>query len=435
MSVRITEIGGQRFVAGLFWQTLSQKDRKKEAQTLAEDLRFDFVVFRNSEMPQVGFAASEDGAEEGLLSIAAMISKSMEMEGITGNWMGAFGLPDGEYVYVAIRDDIFLSDGDMIGSEQEIRQIMSTTYSLGDWDYIFAPPEFNFSSSEERDIESLIPTKRGKIKVHKWWALQPANKKGSSFNFGTKQKAILATAVLLGVAMIGAKVYQQKQVQKEAAERAKAMQEARAKMFGEQAAKQKALEDAAQNSKPWADMILPSDLAMKCLHIVSADVSGAGGWQLKQAVCDQQNFVANYDRGNSTIENLLAVIPDAQIDASGDKATISRPIGAVDSKLSEKLTMLQDSKLALLNRSQQIGATITIQDPPPPPPPLPGTEQASKPVPVPPWKKTQFSMDSKLSPEIVANHIAVPGLRVTKITMDGALNAPSWKIEGELYGN
>lgn len=435
MSVRITEIGGHRFVAGLFWQTLSQKDRKKEAKALAEDLRFDYVVFRNSDMPQVGFAAAEDGAEEGLFSIAAMISKSLEMEGVTGNWMGAFLLPDGDYAYVAIRDNIFLSDGDMIGSEQEVRQIMSTTFSLGDWDHIFAPQDFDFRSSEEKDIEDLIPSKKGKIKVHKWWALQPTNKSGPSLNLGGKTAAVLFVIVIIGISAAGFKLYQNKQSQKLAAEQAKAIEVARLKMFGDQAAKQKELQNAAQNSKPWADMVLPTELAEMCLNLIDSKMTGAGGWKPKQIVCDSQNITATYERAGSTIGNLLSVLPGAQVDQSGDKATYIISLAKSEYRNADDLAKIQDGKLILMDKIQQIGAVGAVQDPPPPQPPLPGSEQANNPIPVPPWKKTNFTIDTKMSPDFAAAHISMPGLRVTKITMDGINDMPAWKLEGELYGN
>ena len=435
MSLRITDIEGQRFVGGLFWQTLTKpRELKKEAKSLAEELRFDFFVLRKSAVPQVGFSASEDGAEEGLLSIAAMISKSMEMEGIHGNWMGAFELPDGDFAYVAVRDDIFLVDSDLIGTRQEIKQRMSTDYSLGEWEHIFAPSDFEFSNSIERDINSLIPFKKGKIRVHKWWALQSINKAGSSIDIGGKPILIIAALCLAGIGIGGFKYYQHQLAAKESIERNKSIEEARLRLFGENLAKKKKEEELAMNNKPWADMPQPELIASACLRSVTNKITGGGGWLLRKIECDQSSFTANYDRGNSTIGNLYAVMSDANIDSSGDKAMVMHPMSISVDKSNDSLMPLSAAKLKLMDLSQEIDSNIAIKDEALPPPALPGQATNTPVPPPPPWKKTMFVVNSTISPTAVAKHIALPGLRIVKISADGTLNTPSWKIEGELYG-
>src|SRR5687768_9872945 len=125
MALHITQIDKHKFVCGLFWQALSRpRELVKEAKDLARKIDSDLMVLRiDHTAAQAGFAHSRDGIRKGAYSLAAVISKTLAVEGAyydgerqpVHNWLGAFKLGDGKWAYFAVRDASFLPNGDFAG--------------------------------------------------------------------------------------------------------------------------------------------------------------------------------------------------------------------------------------------------------------------------------------------------------------------------------
>ena len=63
MSAQVIQIGRQRFVGGLFWQSLSRRNElRAEAVELAKKLKFDLMVLRiDRGVAAAGYANTRDG--------------------------------------------------------------------------------------------------------------------------------------------------------------------------------------------------------------------------------------------------------------------------------------------------------------------------------------------------------------------------------------
>ncbi|MFB0934190.1 MAG: type 4b pilus protein PilO2, partial [Propionivibrio sp.] len=143
---------GKVFVSGLHWQALSgnPSEAKHEAQRLAKQLEFDLAMYRTGGAPQIGFASSVDGYKAGMLSAAAVVSKTLELEDNVRDFLCAAELPDGRFLLVVQADGVITPDGDALGSEDEIRAKMLEYLSLDKtWDKIFAPLMWGMQGSVE----------------------------------------------------------------------------------------------------------------------------------------------------------------------------------------------------------------------------------------------------------------------------------------------
>ena len=103
---QVFDFGGQEFVSGLFWQTVtSAKGWKDEAraQVKFQFKDMDLVSFCQLKdpfgIPQVGFASSAGGAKANGVSIAATIAKAVAQRANHSNWMGIFPVEGDFYVF------------------------------------------------------------------------------------------------------------------------------------------------------------------------------------------------------------------------------------------------------------------------------------------------------------------------------------------------
>ncbi len=422
MALHITQIEKHKFVCGLFWQSLSRpRELIKEAADLGRKIESDLMVIRmDHSTAQAGFAQSKEGVRKGMFSLAAIVSKTLALEGAfydgeqqpVHNWLGAFELPDGMWAYFAVRDANFLPNGDFAGSKQEVIERLQSDYGLGGWNVIIGESELadlGFHNFNVRDIKSFIPQRKdGAIRVHSWWGLRQID--------GTPHwvKALAAATVVCGVmagGMYGFRYYQHKQ-EEEARDRA--IELARQNMLREQSAA----------SRPWANRPQPTALVKTCQSQFTHMT--AGGWQLDSYTCNADQQAYAWSRGQSTVAMLHEQVPQAQVDASGEKATYAKSwklAGGHNDSLQASAGLLEQivSPLQLMGLS----AKIAELDP-----------RKAQPNPAaqwrPNWKSFSFSLNARgVEPELIAAILNRPGVRVDKLTYRGS----EWLMEGTIYAN
>lgn len=428
MSTHIVQIGKHKFVCGLFWQSLSRpRDLTREAIELAGRIGTDLMVVRKDlAVAQAGFAQSKDGARRGLFSLAAVVSKTLAVEGAyydghqqpVHNWLSAFKLPDGMWAYFAVRDANFLPNGDFVGTKEEVLDRLHGDYGLGGWNVVIGDKELEdqgFHNFCVKRIEELIPrSKSGQIKVHRWWALRPVH---SSFSW--KPYAVAGTVIALSAGAAYAYWLHYKKEQEEL-ERQRAFEEARRKIAGQQA--------ASAIPHPWPKQPLPQATTSACLD--KFKLHSPGGWTLNEYVCYPSRISYAWSRGDSTIDYLLQHVPNAEVEIGGDKASYSEPL-TIETGLDEELLTLNALLHPLHSKLQLLGIVLKVASPlPPPPPPAPPPGQKAQPVPPPDWKARPFFIESNhLPPTEIAALLAQPGVRLEKLSY----KAGAWSIEGVIY--
>lgn len=414
MALHVVNIEGKKFVTGLFWQALpNQKDTTGEIKQLASKLDFDFAVTRKQSIVQVGFASKEDGAEKGMLSLAATVSKGEE--GLR-NWLGAFELPDGQFFYIAIIDGTFLPHGDIAGTRDEILHKMQQDVGISDdWDKIYAPEDFYIENSTFKTIDDLLPrTSSGKLETHKWWMLQPVE---AGMPWG-----MLAYAAVFGlVATAGYAYWHKLQVEKEEALKAQRMALVRQAMF-----KNLAQQSAIKMPHPWAAMPTADNMIDGCVNALSQNMLNAGGWTLDKFSCTLAGGEYTWFRNVTTASMLKQTIPDVVIDLTGVKGSLTKPLDFGSSQKEDEKLSPSDSVVNLLSKFQLRGIDLKVSESvaPPPPPPKPGEPLP----PVPDWRTYKFQYISSVSPAAMKDILISPGIRITHVTY-----TKKWQVEGDYY--
>jgi hypothetical protein len=422
MGLHIIQIDKHKFVCGLFWQSLSRpRELRKEAGDLAKKIDCDLMVLRmDHAMAQAGFAHSRDGARRGMLSLAAIASKTVAIEGAVfdgkkqraHNWLGAFKLPDGMWAYLAVRDANFLPNGDFAGSREEVLERLHSDYGLGGWNVVIGDREleqYGFHNFNPRALEDLVPrTRAGKIRLHRWWALRPLR---TQVPWPQLAGAVAALAVA-GVA--GASMWQKTAQQKSVVERGRLV-----------AARGAASPPVAP--RPWASQPEPLQVARACLSHFSHLT--AGGWRLEEYACTPDSASYAWSRQSSTVGLLLAQVPEATIDLGGEKATFSKRLArgaGRDEALPEQRQLVGPltSKLQALRLVPKLAKV-----PVPPAPPARGGKPAAPP-PKPEWQAYSYSVAAGgIAPAELAAVLNRDGVRIGKMIYRGG----KWSIEGVMY--
>jgi hypothetical protein len=425
VSIHVTQIGKHRFMCGLFWQSLSQpRDLVKEAAELARKISCDLMVLRRDHATaQAGFALSSEGARRGVLSLAAIVARTLSQEGAfydgekqpAHNWLGAFPLPDGQWAYFAMRDANFLPNGDMAGSKEEVLERLHSDYSLGGWNIVIgdaALEQFGFHNFMARRLEDMLPRSRGgRLALDHIFALRTVGPRLKPWQIFMSVSGVLLVA---GGGWYGWGYYQQLQEQE------------RQRLAEEQARWQ-----AAQRAlHPWKIKALPQDVAQTCLR--KFGLLSPGGWALSDFACNATQVSYNWNRNGSIPSFLLEKVPAASLDLAGENASWSEPVNMPATRRDEALLPLNQLLPPLLSRLQllQLAPKITLL-PVAPVPLAPGADPASAVVPLrPEWQGYAFTLNGGGVPPLeIATLLSKPGVRLDRLSYRNGV----WTMEGVIY--
>ncbi|RQR49522.1 pilO family protein [Burkholderia sp. Bp9140] len=430
MATQIVQIGRQRFVCGLFWQSLSRRSElRKEGLELARKLNFELMVLRiDRGVAAAGFANAHEGVQAGVASLGVIVSRTIALQGAfydgrqqsAPNWLGAFRLPDGRWAYFAVRDGSFLPNGDWVGSRDEVVERLTSDYSLGGWNVVIGDDEIDamgFHNVYPRRIEDLLGKRRGeRVHVPGWARLRPVAHRVSLRALGLAA-AVLACA---GAAVYGWLVHRQHVLETERA-RAFAAERARLERARAQAT------DAAAPARPWAAVPAPSQFARTCLdHFTEL---APGGWDLERFVCQAGSVTYLWSRNGSTVALLLAAEPLAHIDGTGEHASLVQTVPMPAVAGDDTLLTRPEIDARLIARFQQFDLPVSLAALPDE---SPGTLSTfAKPDwPRRSWHASRLQVNLGVMPPVVlARYLDEPGVRLDKLTYQ----AGAWSAQGTLY--
>lgn len=411
---------GRIFVSGLFWQPLpgtSNAQRKAEAEKIAEEQQFNLMVLRTTGVQQVGFASSKDGAKLGMLSIAAIITKMMEVEGKDRNLLVAAEIGNGRYIYVAQREGVILPTGDMVGTENEVRAKMLSDKSLGDWETIFAPSHWGIQGSHERALLDFFPKKKNSdaIAYKRWWSLIPVKKDWKSY---------LPQAALVALAVLGYVSYSEYQ---------------KHLLANEMAAIAAAAEAQAAQGGPVATLEHPWKVEPRATAVMAACDAALShlsnfwpaGWTLNELVCAGGTLRVSWTRQQGAwVAHLLAVQPNATLASNGNSASLTVPL-TIPAGEDEPVLVETERLPALFRATDRLGYTLNINAAAPKPV-LPGDAPNMGPIKT--WEEFGWSISGAgLPPRHVLAAMEGPGLRVSRIAQTLGEGELKWKMEGVQY--
>lgn len=422
------QIGKRTFVSGLFWQLLSgpSGSHEQEAATLARQISADLGVFRNGPMRQVGLCSSSSDAKPGYSSAAAIVSKTIEMERLGQNALVALPIPDGRFLLIIIEQGELLPEGDLIGDETAVHSHLYNVFADVQWDVVIAPTRWGVSGAMERTFESFLP--KNFAKGFGWWNLAPVGERALKSRRRKRTAVVVAAALITGLGMAGASYY--KKVQAEAEQRRLAEIAA----AEAEAARQRQM--LLQQEKPWKKKPSAVEAAAACESAMDAVPIAPGGWSRESLVCDlATNLVsATFKRGEIMQAGWLP--PNVIPDLTGQTASYVAPLRALKAGQQEAAIPAETARRHVMARIQTIGANaplVVIE------PPMTPAQNGKPPQPIPvDWTGWTFNFTTLLQPTTVVSQLAMPTLRINKITY-GAANEKSsgglknWLIEGEIY--
>lgn len=417
---------GRVFVSGLFWQPITgitPAARQQEIKKIAEEQQLDLFVIRESSIHQVGFGSSAEGLRAGLLSIAAAVSKTVEISGGVRNFLCAVEAPNGKWVYVAQREGVLLHDGDLLGLEDDIRSRMLADISLSNWGAVFAPAHWGVVNSVEKSLLDFLPTSHASKVVYKrWWALRPVETTWRNMLRSNWQ--IAAFCLLLGLGSFGYAQWRKYEFEQQALRIA---EEEAARVATE-------LQTVKKKEHPWKRIARARHFWDGCdVALTKVGTLWPGNWAFQKASCgDGALRITWVAQGQGWVEHLLAIEPKAVLSPDGKSATLTVPVELPEGS-DEMLPFMTPRKLKMYGVAQQYGYQIQFKAEPAPHAPLPG-DAASGVLTENDWKGLEWSISTQaISPAIALPSLDSPGFRIARIEMSFVNGVMNWNMEGIQY--
>ena len=183
-------VGGTTYATSLFWQPLQNvTDPFQEVEDASEGVLegADLFCIKGGKAPQFGICVSHEGYKGG--EAVAAVSLATAMSNIS-SYVAVFKTPQGWW-YTCIRNDIILSDGDMLFlSEEEAKNQFMSMLAVPDWGKKIAPAEWGLEETEEVSVEEIL-ARGAKAKLQKIKGLR-----------GAKLMIVIAVSVIVGIWLI-----------------------------------------------------------------------------------------------------------------------------------------------------------------------------------------------------------------------------------------
>lgn len=180
-------VDGVEYATNLFWQPLQNKEDpfmevEEASQGILEGA--DLFCIKPGKAPQFGICVSSEGYKKGEEAAAVPLATALSDR---SSFIAVFKVSNGWW-YTCIRNDIILSDGDMLfTNEEDARSQFESMLAVPDWGRKIAPPEWAIEETEYPDLSRLM--QRGaKAKLQKIKALR-----------GTKLLLVIGISALVGM--------------------------------------------------------------------------------------------------------------------------------------------------------------------------------------------------------------------------------------------
>lgn len=387
-------------VAGISWNPLLPDNFKKNLKPLAKEHSKDLYVYWKSANSIVGLASSKEGASVGQVPVALIIAKALEKEGAPKHSLVAVASPTDPniYFYVARREGYIISDGDTVGTEDEIKSRMLGDFGLASWDMVVCPDHWRINASTSRTFESFLPLKNDKLKIPDAWRLSTVNV--------AWQKSVSKLILSLAIPAVGLYAYSVWKTNE-----AKKRAELEAIAIAAQAEQQRT---QALQKEPWPEVPNAIAFAGACESAIRKTGLVVTNWPLSELTCEGGLLVIKWERGNTTalVSQLKALHPTAVIDPSGAFATLrvqlSLPSPGTGAN-GETAPSLASRVEHLTDFQNKYGVVVNLKLNQVPAPVAPGADG-------PRWVDLGVTANSGLGLSTTARLLNAPAFRLNKIT-------------------
>lgn len=334
-------VGGVQYAASLFWESLQNVDAPfLDAKEAAENVLVgaDLFCVKHGKSPQLGLAVSNQGFRKGM-NVAAVTAVTAMSD--VSSLLAVFKV-DAGYWYLCVRNDIILSDGDVLFvNEADAKEQFMSMLSVPDWSRKIAPAEWEIDETEAKDVADVFVNGLD-AKLEKINALR-------GFELVVAIVVPLIGAFFL-IKFITQTFFSTHSLQKQVVTRH---------------AQKKVVKEVEQViPAPWEAMVDPVWMLDTCRDkILSLVAISTPGWSNNGVTCSQSSAITSWRRNFgrlSWIEMSLSysglTFANKTIDERGETVTVSMPFQTV-----EKVTSVPDkSALELRNMINDLFQTLNL---------------------------------------------------------------------------
>ncbi len=182
--------GGVSYATSLFWQPLQNaSDPFQEVEEASAGVLegADLFCIKSGKAPQFGICVSAEGYKSG--ENVAAVALATALSDIS-SFIAVFKTNEGWW-YTCVRNDIILSDGDMLFlTEQEAKDQFMSMLAVPDWGKKIAPKDWAIEDTEEIDLTETL-SRGAKSRLQKIKALR-----------GGKLLAVVVVSAVVGIWLI-----------------------------------------------------------------------------------------------------------------------------------------------------------------------------------------------------------------------------------------
>jgi hypothetical protein len=399
------ECGGVKYAASLFWQPLQNRDDPyteiiEASENVLEGA--DLFCLKPGKSPQFGLCVSHHGYQPKTPVAAVALATSLSDK---SSFLAVFKV-EGGWWYVCARNDIILSDGDMLFlNEEDAREQFLSMLAVPDWNRKIAPAEWGIDETETLNLEPLL--QNGLVeKLQKVHALR-----------GSKLFVIAAAVVLVGVWLVYTLI----------------------DSIFLSAPKQPIIAPVPvqpietpppppPEPKPWESVENPIQVMEKCRQATQDVIKiWTPGWKIEGITCTSSSLVTSWRREigriswvDKALDTSGVTFSSRSISPDGNSVVVSVPIEGIQTFNSPP----EKNAVDLVNTLNDLFQALQM-------PVSTSTETWTSPqnnV----YRSIKFSFSSNHDP-LQWNHLLMnfSGLRINTIKYD--TNSHNWSYEGAIY--
>lgn len=395
-------VGGIQYAASVFWESLQNVDAPfLDAKEAAENVLVgaDLFCVKHGKSPQLGLAVSSQGFKKGM-NVAAVAAVTALSDATS--LLAVFKI-DAGYWYLCVRNDVILSDGDVLFvKEEDAKEQFMSMLSVPDWSKKIAPADWGIDETEPKNIEEVfaqgLDTKLEKINALR----------------GTELLVVVGLSLLVGgwlVSYIVNNFFTTKTQE--------------TKVVTRRAKKKVVKEVAKVVPAPWESIVDTTWLLDNCRSsILSLVAISTPGWTNQGVSCSSSGAITSWKREfgrlswiEMSLSNSGLSFANKSINEKGNIVTVSMPFQSVKNIMSVPNKTEQELRNMINDLFQTLNLDIGLTS---------GQLRAGDKT----YKFLGFKVNSKYDPEIWAPMLTkFSGLKVNNIRYSRGV----WNYEGTIY--
>ena len=411
-------VEGVRYATSLFWQPLQNSSNyMQEVEEASNGILegADLFCIKSGKAPQFGICVSHEGFKTGENVAAVALATALSN---LSSFVAVFKVKEGWW-YTCIRNDIILSDGDMLFlSEEEAKNQFMSMMAVPDWGKKIAPSEWGIEDTEEINVADLLQA-GAKVRLQKIKGLR-----------GTKLLLVIAISAVVGIWLISSlidKIFM-------APTKRPVVVPVRPKVVQPVA--------PVEVPKPWEKIKNPQQVMENCYLGINQFVAiMPPGWKISQVTCNNSTVATSWSRqigqlswAEAAMKNSGLHFSGYSFDPSGSSLTASMRLKTVEEFMSPPEKSSIDLRNEINDLFQSLGLQISLSEEtsqvsaPASMAKGPGARPAAGQI----FRKLRFSFNSDYNPlhwaELLTKY---SGLEITMIKYNP--DSDVWSYEGAIY--